>query len=187
MSLIDDFRKLFRKKIKCGKVIEYQTNTIVFKAISGEIPGVGTIELGEVSRETQKIHTAAELAKALDDYQYLACQDLNLIPREDPEWMATVKFRAAALWCITDARVLIEAFKKDPRILADKFDSLLKDMARLRESAVQRGTDHRTKGVSTEDLQSVRKLKVINPEPASQILKSVGLDEKDLVGVIKEH
>jgi hypothetical protein len=195
MSWIKDLLWVFQKP-KCEKLVEYQKRSIVIKGLSGGIPSVASIELGELTLETKQVHSAAKVAMILDDYQVLACKDLHWLPRETKEWMDMFKFRSAVILLITEARIVFEAFQADPANQAKQLNRFIKKMQSMVDSAVSEAIDRRSvfmekkcmmpgKSEGTRPMPDKR-LKVIDMKPTSLTLKSIGIDEGKLNLIIKK-
>src|SRR5205823_1447844 len=96
---VDALRKLL-KKSTCLKLVRYQAPAIEFTGLSGEVGGA-KFSLAEFGLQSKQIESASEMAKALDDYQYLACQLARELEKQDPEWKVLLKLRSSSILLIT--------------------------------------------------------------------------------------
>lgn len=100
---------MFNRK-RCQRLIEYQNRTIKFKADVGE----GIFSLGDFETKMNNIVVAGEVAKALDDYQYLICDQYKHLRQNDPEFKSHLEDREKVIKILTAFRMTLEAFKMDP-------------------------------------------------------------------------
>jgi len=138
MGWIDSLRDLLRGS--CEKLVKYQSRKIEFSGFGAEVGGA-KFSLGEFKTETEKIESASEMAKALDDYQYLTCRLARELSRTDPERKVFLKVRSAAMTLIMTARITFEAFKIDPKNQASNLDTLIQRMQHFSDSVVNKATE----------------------------------------------
>ncbi len=174
MSLIDGLHRLFQSGT-CVKLVVYQARAIEFSGLEGTVGGA-KFSLADFKLNTKMVQTASEMAKALDDYQYIACQLARELTKQDPEWKAQFKLRSAAILLITKARVVLEAYRLDPGNQADNLDSLVKQMLHFNDNIVKPVPEVR------RELESLPGKRLTAPriDPIAYALQFVGVNENDL-------
>jgi hypothetical protein len=169
-SMLDSIIK-FVNRGKCQKLIKYQGRTFEFSGLTAEISGV-KVSLGEFSTEVKKIHSAAETAKALDDFQFNLCNSLsNPVLKENltkEDIRTYTKALMGAQACMLQFRNSLEAFKQDPKGQKDSLDASIK----ILQSFV---------GSVTPELNTEQQRKVV-----SDAFSSIGIDEKEADKVISK-
>jgi hypothetical protein len=150
---------------KCEKLIEYQKRTFEFKGFSAELSGT-KISLAEFNTEVKSIETAAETAKALDNFQFYICNDLSnpmmkeYLTKQDLAKYAKIRMSAYAL--ILSLQNALEAFKADPQGQKDNLNKSVQALQNfVRSVTPELNTDEARKAVG-------------------DALYSVNLDEKEV-------
>jgi len=113
---------------KCERLIKYQDKSITFGEVGIEFRSV-KISLGELHTEIKPLQEASEGAKALDDFQYQLCTDLENKRLDQVTWTKYAKTRLAANALILAFRTTLEAFKNAPsRQEGDNLNKIIKDI-----------------------------------------------------------
>jgi tetratricopeptide (TPR) repeat protein len=134
MGALNAFFDRIYTRSKCQKLLKYQSRQFEFSDLGIEIPPV-KISFGGFRTEVKTIEQAGESAKALDDFQYQLCRDLeNKTLKEQLDkgtWTKYIKARFAANALILGFRSTLEAFKSDPTGQRKSLDSIIEDIQRF--------------------------------------------------------
>lgn len=134
MGLLNSILDRIYARSKCEKLIKYQDKVFEFSGFGSEFPAIN-ISLGGFKTEVKTIETAGESAKALDDFQYQLCKDLeNKTLQEQLDkstWTKYIKTRFAANGLVLAFRQTLEAFKNDPEKQGHNLEKIVKDIQNL--------------------------------------------------------
>jgi len=209
-SVLEMLKEIFLGP-RCKKLINYDRGKIEFTA-TVDAPGT-KFSIEDFKYGKERLYSACEAAKTLDDCQFNLCRISREVPRDSPERMKILKIRAAAIMTISSIRLTMIAFKENPKKETKKLDQLIDDMRRLSGIAGVWDTDVPPLGVpavrcfttkskkisitsqSSEKKKRKKAVKTMHPvyhrititdmKPVSIALKRVGIDEKELDLMIK--
>jgi tetratricopeptide (TPR) repeat protein len=133
LGFLNSFFDRIYTRSKCEKLLRYQDRSFEFSNFGLEFPSI-KISFG-FKTELKTIETAGESAKALDDFQYQLCKDLENKTLEEqldkPTWIKYIKTRFAANALVLAFRQTLEAFKNDPERQARNLDKIVDDIQKL--------------------------------------------------------
>ena len=134
MGILNSILDRIYTRSKCEKLIKYQDRVFEFSGLGVEFSPIN-ISLGGFKTEVKTIETAGESAKALDDFQYQLCKDLeNKTLQEQLDkttWTKYIKTRFAANALVLGFRQTLEAFKNDPERQGHNLNKTVNDIRNL--------------------------------------------------------
>src|SRR4249920_2905002 len=116
---------------RCYKLIKYQDRSIEFNNIGGEYGGF-KLDFGGFTIGLQNLVDSSESAKAIDDFQFQLCKDLenkNFREALNPDiWTMYIKARFAANALMLGFRVALEAFRVNPQNQSENLKNITEDL-----------------------------------------------------------
>ncbi len=178
LGALNTFFDRIYTRSKCEKLIKYQARVFEFSDLGIEILPF-KISLGGFRTYVETIEQAGESAKALDDFQYLLCKDLEnktLKEQLDKEtWTSYIKTRFAANALVLGFRQTLEAFKNDPERQAINLDNIIKDIQNLvRSMAGNVGQKYNTPAGHDAISMAISRVKITHE---GRVIDETGIDK----------
>lgn len=112
MTVLDSIRDFFRRE-QCTKLILWDSKNLTVKSLSADLPLV-KIGIGEIDSSATVLRQAGDAATALDDFQFLLCQQLKSLPHQDPSRGRITEIRTQGILWITALRMALAAYAQNP-------------------------------------------------------------------------
>ncbi len=84
--------------------------------------------MGEFKKYEQQVTEATESARALDDYQFLMCSQIESLKEDDPRRYQMENYLLSIIGNISEYRLVLEAFKVNPEMNKEELTISMKEM-----------------------------------------------------------
>ena len=111
MALLDSLRDLLRRE-SCTKLIHYDGRSLTVNSLGVDLPPF-KINVGGVESHLTVLRQAGDAATALDDYQFLLCQELKSLPAHDPSRAHIITLRTNGILWMTALRTALSSYSLD--------------------------------------------------------------------------
>src|SRR5207249_2543280 len=120
MGFIDGLRRAFRSQ--CDHLIKYQAGVFSFNGFGADVPSVN-VSVAGLRTGIVKLEHATEVAKNLDNYQFLMCKLCHELSRSSNLLEKIVRARAVALGGINFVQQYLGRVQRGPERPEIKLES----------------------------------------------------------------